>query len=253
MLNLVGLLGLAAFVAASGIVGVRILLLARKTRGLPEILIGSSLVIAGSIGTALAVLPLVLTDMSDAGTLAANQAANVANHVGYALLFLFVWRVFRPGVGWAAVLFFACALGLVVSGAGVAMTLELGESISRPTGPARLWILVSIVTRLIGYVWASVESLRYYGKLKRRAKLGLSDLRTANRFFYWGVCTSAVVGIWLNLGVEVWAIGIFEYAELSRLISAVLGFVVAGSLSLAFFPGQAEAETTSSEAASTRG
>lgn len=160
----------------------------------------------------------------------------MASHVGYALLFFFVWRVFRPGSRWAAALFTACVVVLAIGGVGLALTLQPGESVARPDGPARTWLLVSLAARLVGYLWAAIESFGYYAKLERRMKLGLADPRTASRFYYWGVCTSAVVGIWLTLGAEQLVPWVAARPVVSQLTSALLGFVVAGSLSIAFFP-----------------
>lgn len=63
MMDLLALLGLAAFVLVSSIVGMRILVLAATTRGLPETLIGLSLVLAGGVGTGLVVLPALWPDL----------------------------------------------------------------------------------------------------------------------------------------------------------------------------------------------
>ena len=236
MLDLLGLLGLVAFVLASLVVGTRILLLARRTRGAPETLIGSSLVIAGGLGTGGAVLPSLWTTLDVETAYVVYQLSSVASHVGYGLLFFFVWRVFRPNETWAAVLFFACVGVLALGGVGLGVSLQLGESISRPESGARLWLLVSLVARFVGYLWASIESFRYAAMLRRRLRIGLGDPLTASRFNYWGVCTTAVVLIWANLAAEQLIPVVAEHPALTQLISALLGFVVAGSLSVAFFP-----------------
>ena len=243
MLKLVGLLGLMAFVAASLVVGVRILLLARKTRGLPETFMGLSLVLAGAFGTGLSVLPLLWTSLSDAASDALMASANITNHVGYLLLFVFVWRVFRPSEKWALALFLSCSAVLVLGGIGLAISLAPGETLTRPTGPAATWLSVSLLARLVGYTWAAAESFHYYGMLKRRLKLGLADPVMTSRFFYWGVCMTSVVGIWLNLIIVQLVPAFADQPAYSHLISAVLGFAVAGSLSVAFFPRAAAQET----------
>ena len=79
MLNLVGLFGLVAFVVASLVVGCRILLLALRTRGLPETLIGASLVLAGGLGTGGSVLPLLWTTLEPSAAHAMFQLASVAD------------------------------------------------------------------------------------------------------------------------------------------------------------------------------
>jgi len=182
---------------------------------------------------------LLWTTLEPSAAHAMFQLASVANHVGYTLLFFFVWRVFRPSERWAALLFVATTVVLAVGGIGLGLTLELGESISRPEGPARSWLLVSLGARFTGYAWASIESFRYASMLQRRARIGLGDPATARRFFYWGVCTTAVVLIWVNLAAEQLVPAMSRNPALTLVISALLGVVVAGSLSAAFFPRRA--------------
>jgi hypothetical protein len=97
------------------------------------------------------------------------------------------------------------------------------------------------------YAWAIFESFHYYVMLKRRLVLGLADPLIVDRFFYWGVSTSAVFCIWLNLVVRALMLDSEWVLAISDLVSALLGFVVAGSLSLAPFPrrsAQAKSEAT---------
>ena len=249
MLEVIGLFGLVAFVGVSLIVGIRILVLAWRTQGLPEWLVGSSLVLAGALGTGLSVLPMLWPSLEAGAAYVVFQIGSIANHVGYTLLFYFVWRVFRPGQRWAAVFFVLCLAVLAVGGVGLGLTLLPGESISRPEGPARTWLMVSLFARVAGYLWAAIESFRYYAMLKRRLKIGLGDPETANRFFYWGVCTAAVVCIWATLVAEQMVPAVAASRGAIELSSALLGFVVAGSLSLAFFPGRRQTADASAGAA----
>ena len=50
MIDLLGLVGFGAFLAVSAVVGFRLLLLARRTRRLPELAIGLNFVFAGLVG-----------------------------------------------------------------------------------------------------------------------------------------------------------------------------------------------------------
>lgn len=249
MLEVIGLFGLVAFVGVSLVVGLRILALAWRTHGLPEWLIGSSLVLAGALGTGLSVLPLLWPALEAGVAHVVFQVASIANHVGYALLFYFVWRVFRPEQRWASVFFVLCLGVLAVGGVGLGLTLVPGESISRPEGPARTWLMISLFARVAGYLWAAIESFRYHAMLKRRLKIGLGDPETANRFFYWGVCTAAVVCIWATLILEQVVPAMAANRGAAELTSALLGFVVAGTLSLAFFPRRREDADASARSA----
>ena len=82
--------------------------------------------------------------------------------------------------------------------------------------------------------------------------LGLADPLIVRRFLYWGVCTSAVFCIWMTLAVRALMAGSVWLFPVFDIVSALLGFVVAGSLWLAFFPSKAAvAESTSSRAEGT--
>ncbi len=248
VIEVFGLFGLVAFVVASLVVGFRVLLLASKTRQLPETTVSLSLILAGGIGTALMVLPLLVDGLSAGATYVVLQVALIANHLGFALLYLFVWRVFRPSEAWAACLFVACLAALLVGAGGMAMELVPGEGFSGRTTPGSVWFWSSLNSRFVAYGWAAVESFRYYGLLKRRLALGLAEEEIVDRFFYWGVCTSAVFLIWVNIAVVALVQGSSWVLATSNLVSALLGFVVAGSLFLAFFPMRRSTAESSADA-----
>ena len=248
MIAVAGLLGLIAFVVASLVVGGRILVLASRTRRLPEFTVGWSLILAGGLGTALAVGPSLVPSLSERATYALYELSLVANHLGYVLLFLFVWRVFRPSAAWAMLLFLACSVAAIVGGASTALSLEPGAGLPGSHTPADAGFWISLTARFVGYGWAMIESFRYYALLDRRRRLGLADPTVVARFFHWGVCTAAVVCIWTTLAIQQLLDPAHPFQNATDLISALLGFVVAGSLRSAFFPRSAPGtpETTES-------
>lgn len=236
VIEIVGLFGLLAFVVASLVVGARILMLAARTRLFPETSVGLSLFLSGGVGTALTLTPLFLPDLGERTSYVVFQIGSAVNHVGYGLLFTFVWRVFRRDETWAAALYGLCTLGLIVGGVGMAIEFETTQLVSGRYTPNSNWFWLSLATRFVGYSWAAIESLRYYAMLKKRLALGLADPAVVSRFLYWGVCTSAVVCIWINFAVRETMTESQIVQASSNLVSAVLGFIVAGSLWFAFFP-----------------
>lgn len=240
-IEIAGLFGMIAFVATSLAVGIRILLLAARTRLFPETTVGLSLFLAGGVGTALLIAPLFLKDPEPQTPYLLYQFGTAICHVGYGLLFVFVWRVFRREEKWALALYAVCTAGLLVGAVGMALELQpeaamLGEFTSNS-----VWFWISLGARFVGYVWASAESLRYYGMLKKRLELGLADAAVASRFLYWGVSLSAVVVIWINTAVQQLMSGSEDVRWASLLITAVLGLLVAVSLWFAFFPRRPKA------------
>lgn len=236
LIELVGLVGLAVFVFASLVVGVRILMLAIRLREFPETTIGLSLLLAGGIGTALSIIPPLFSGTSEHFQYLCNVTSLVANHLGFALLFLFVWRVFRPRDLWGALLFGTCSIALAIGGLGSALSLQLGDQLVGPLATGDLWFWISIGSRFVGYGWATFESFRYYAMLRRRVEIGLAQTDMVSRFFYWGVCTAAVELIWVAAAAQRIASPQSMIQPWVSVVSALMGFVVAGSLWQAFFP-----------------
>jgi len=233
VIAVLGLAGLVVFVLASLVVGLRIVLLATRTGGVPEWTVGLSLLFAGAIGTGLSILPVLLHTTDQKILFGVDQAASIFSHIGYGLLFVFVWRVFRPTATWAKGLFTVLIGALVVSATGIALTLEPGVHLSGPNTIVNHWSWLGLGTRMVGYLWAAIESFRYYGMLQRRIAIGIGDERTAYRFLQWGICTTAVVGIWICIAIA-WSIPEVS-ADWTQVATALLGFIVAGSLWQAFF------------------
>ncbi|HEB90518.1 MAG TPA: hypothetical protein ENI85_13185 [Deltaproteobacteria bacterium] len=236
MILLVGLLGLLAFVVASAIVGLRILFLALRTKQLPEMAISLSLLLAGGVGTGLTVLAVLITGLDPRLVQWLNEIAIVVNHIGYGLLFAFVWRVFRPSEAWGALLFGVSMAALVVGGVGMMLELVPGQPLPGRGAPATSWFWLSLSSRFVVYGWAAIESFRYHAMMKRRLAIGLADQEVVDRFFYWGVSTVAVCLIWINLGSRALFAESLAVQAMASIGTSILGFVVAGSLFRAFFP-----------------
>lgn len=183
-LEFLALLSAVAFVAVGAAVGVKLLLLARRTKGLPERIIGASLFMLSGVAW-----PLLLVatgkGVSEPVMRAALAVASLVMGGSWAGMFLFTWKVFRPSEGWAR----ALALGgicieLAAAGAGAFRALALGDaSALREPSPSGLVMLLGAETL---YVWTAVESFRYRALLWRRIPLGLADPLVADRFGKWG-------------------------------------------------------------------
>jgi hypothetical protein len=154
---------------------------------------------------------------------------------GFAFLFLFTRRVFRPDAGWALAL---SVLGLLALGANLALQLVEAASredvriASRAVGDS----LLQIGPVLLGYCWSGFESFRYHAMMRRRLALGLGDPVVCNRFLLWGAISVAVAtgtlanGVALVRGVDVFASpGVLLLSSTTGLAQAVLLF-------LAFLP-----------------
>lgn len=229
-MKVLGLLGFVALILTSFVVGFRLLWLGSRTRQLPELAIGGAFVFAGGIPGVLIVLS---ADASGALTAAHGgllAAASVSLLLGASMLAFFTWRVFRATERWSAVLFGCIVAGLVVGHLGNALS-ALG-----PTGtldPGLTWI--GVLSRIAAYAWAVAEAAREYVAARRRCAIGLTDPLVANRMLLWAIGLGAVLAIWVHEAVTL-AAGGGQTTSFSYVVVALLGFVCAGTLWLAFFP-----------------
>jgi len=223
-----------AFIVVSGIVGLRLLLLARRTRQLPELAVGSGLFLVGAVSYPLGlVAQLGLAGETAAANLAAGLAC-VSVSVGSIAIYAFNRTVFRPREPWARWLSFA-ASGVLVAYAAVGVfraTTRPPGWYSRPDG----WFYALELTLLLSYAWTTVEALHWYAMLRRRLALGLADPVVVNRFLMWALSGMAATG-----GVAGMLAVALGGAEPYHSAAARLGVGLGGSLAsvvlwLAFAP-----------------
>jgi hypothetical protein len=130
----------------------------------------------------------------------------------------------------------ACA-AVVVSG-------FLGEAIVGDFAThrfANVWSWVGLSGRSLAYLWAGLESLRYYRLMRRRLQLGLADSLLVNRFLLWGFGALAAWGIYGVVLVNI-ATGVANDADagvfhsiVPALVTSALGCTSGVTMALAFF------------------
>lgn len=224
--------GLLTLSCVSLAVGLKLLLLARRSRGFPELALGTFLLLGAGLGYPLSgAAPLagawqgVLTLVSSIFTATAT-----------CMLYAFTLRVFRRGQRWARVGAGAgmalCALYAIGYG-GTQMRASTPEELLRST---MVWGGVSLLMSIGAYAWTGIESLRQYVLHRRRLALGLSDPVVANRMLLWGlmgVTTAAVVVIDTFL---LYGGSVFAREIVIPLVTSGAGLLFAACLALAFFP-----------------
>lgn len=214
--------GVLVMIVADTVVGARLLWLARRTRGLPELAMGSSCLLLGGVGYPLSV--------------AARRGAHLAGIDAQTLLFLGLaaqdlaclavwiatWRIFRPDRRWAAALVAGAAGALAVS-------LALGS----PDGGIHYW--VGLAARGAAFAWTTVEAGRYSALLSKRVPLGLADPVVHDRIRLWGWTTAAV-----SLAFAVFAFGrasgLGTQSPTVLATTSMAGLVSGVTLWLAFVP-----------------
>ena len=163
-------------------VGVRLLVLAARTRKLPELAFGITFV-AGSVGTALAQVGQRVL-WADGSTVAGvlNALCFGLAVVGTLSLYVVVWRVFRPqGFAGAAL----CVLGSAA--AAVAWGMRIGDGSFVVLNLQNSALVVFQLDRFVLFGWSSYEALRHASMLGRRLKVGLADPLAATQIWLWGI------------------------------------------------------------------
>lgn len=223
------------FVVACGTVGVRLLLLSRRTQEQPEFYLG--------LGFCCLVLGLPILGLSGLGRLAAGDLNLFGIALGMALLWLgittqsaFTWKAFRPEAAWgeAIVLGIGAAEAVIVGGALDALGAAASETPSFEA--ARTWMFWLRIPLLVAYGWSALESLHQHVLARRRGRLGIGDPVVTNRLLVWGM--AAVVGFVSVVASSAMHLrGQGPLADpLAAATLAVTGFAGAVLLYLAFLP-----------------
>jgi hypothetical protein len=243
MASLLGI-GLLIMIVADGVVGLRLVMLARKTRGLPELYFGCSFLSLGVIGYPLSI----------AARKAAMAGTPVPELLPTALLFqdlasmamvLATWQTFRPRDRWPRYLAWGSA--------AVFVTSLLGDSVASGTWAFRdggVWYELGFWCRAAAYVWAAVEAGRYYGSMRRRLKLGLADPVLTDRFRLWTISACAVCAAFLIFYMgRLWAENVATSVPVLAATS-IAGLVAGVTVWLAFVPPEAYLQSVRSRAQS---
>ncbi|MCG8591317.1 MAG: hypothetical protein MJE66_18645 [Proteobacteria bacterium] len=223
------LIGFGAFVVASAFMGVRLLLLHRRTRRVPELTMGLAFICGGAMAFPL----MTLAQSFEPGSgpaIAALLAGRLGSTVGAASLYLFTWLVFRRESAAGKTILASGLLALTVGMIGP--ELYFGMGVRMTDGP---WFWLVVVARGASYLWAAVESLWYWRGMRRRQRLGLADPLVANRFLLWGVASVAPALIFTLTGLAALFPGPAVQEALTNATS-VCGFASAVTIWLAFFP-----------------
>lgn len=174
-------LGAVLMVAVDALVGVRLLWVARRSRRLPEALLGSAFLLLGVLGYPLTTAARRGAFGSEAGDAAAMGAGLLVQDMACLAVYLFTARTFRAGEPWARVLVWLVGAAFVASLVGHAVSDGFAPG-SRSPG---YWL--GFALRTLAFAWACAEALRQYRSATRRLRLGLVDPLVANRFLIYAI------------------------------------------------------------------
>lgn len=200
-----------------------------RTRGRPELLLGTMLMSATVIGYPLAI---AMKQIPAADNPWVSVAAQAMLGTGFCCLMLFTLTVFRPSSLWAR-----CLVGVVVVGFAATTVLYAHEAFSehpRALNGMPSLMLLTTIPPAIAYFWNTLESLSYFRQLKLRLRLGLTDVVVANRVLLWGLMTLSA-GLALVISMAVMLAGAFLPPPVV-VVCSFLGVIQSGCLFFAFCP-----------------
>lgn len=191
MADLLGSIAFPLFVAVSVLLGTRLLVLAARTRRLPELAIGANFLLGGGLGYSLLIAAEVL-HLLGAWHGVGSFAGVTAISLGAFMLALFSQRVFRPESGLARFALGAIALWLVL---GVAGSWSL--HVRAESEGVGVWLghWAPNLGMLVAYGWSSAEPARYAALMRRRVRHGIGDPLIANRMLLWCLGTGSIAGV----------------------------------------------------------
>jgi hypothetical protein len=226
------LVGLAAFVLFSVVLGARLFRIARRGGGPPVYALAIAFTMSGGLGAALqAVRPLDLG--SDAFQAAAWVAVRLSMDLGIACQVFFTARVFHPRSRGATLGIAAFVGALILVLACYAAVGAIGTPLYRG-----LWFWIEAALHTLGLGFGALESLRYYVRTRKRVRLGLADPVVTNRFLLWGVAVLGAMGaVAVPVGFE--ALGLENQPGLIAGVSAAFALVSTVAYGLTFFPPSA--------------
>ena len=211
------------------------MLLWRRTRELPELLIGLGVLGIGPVGFGFMTVGELFVAGAPGFARVMIGTGLVAMSVGSGAKYVFNWRVYHPRNGaLKACVVMACAL-LVVCLVWEWETTGF-RTLVQP-GPSYFLRLALQVGCLL---WGSSEALHYWNGMRRRMRLGLADPVVANRFLLWGLGAGAA-GIGSAVGgVMQWWTQLPPLEMPWVLLSSSLhGLAAAVAMWLAFIPNAA--------------
>jgi len=223
-------------VLCAWLAGSRLLLLARQSRALPEICLGGMILSLMGLGYPLAVAAQAEAALGLSTAKVVQLLSNGFIDIGFGLLFVFTWQVFRKGSSWARGL---CVAGLVVLFAHfviVAGIVAKLERMSDAIDATRQWAQLSLSAGCAASLWTGLEALRYHVMLRRRLALGLADPTVTNRFLLWGsIGMVTAFGGFANMHFLIGHIDVVNDPR-ALLVTSSVGIVQAALLWLGFVP-----------------
>jgi len=242
MLVLLGISSLLSLAAAL-VLGIRLLILASRTRGVPELAMGASFIVGGFFG-----FLFLLVGNPAAGLAMAAPVSELLFRLGMSLIgvgvcftYVFVWQTFRPDSSLVRTLSLTAMVCILASFWAV-WSHPIEAALVDPVH------LFGEAVRMGGLLWGCIEALRYYAAMRRRLALRLADPVVTNRFLLWGIAMGAGVVTSLT-GLFMTVSGRVDPDAWPYLILGIFATISPIAQWFAFFPPRGYCEWIESSAA----
>jgi hypothetical protein len=230
------MLPIATFGLVSTAVAIKLLLLARRTRQIPELAISLNILLLGTVGLPLAIAGRMPGNFGTARGTVLFAVGMFVVSVGLEMSYIFCWNVFRPGSDWArravvaSCLAFAAVWILMVTVGSGSTDVATAQAQVRP------YAIAIILLQMLGMAWTGAESFRYWGMQRRRLRLGLANPVVVERFLWWSLSNLATVILGATLIACLLQGKMILRDPFSLFILNVTGTVLCFTWGLSFFP-----------------
>lgn len=224
------------FVGSCSVVGLRLLWLAWRHRGLEELLCGAGFVLVALLG-----YPLGIASGNGMGSVGETSLSLFAlgglfTNTGLGCLYVFTWKAFRPASRGAAAVALAGIAGLLAGWGWSVGALWAAEPEASSFRVTHAGSQVLQVFSTACFAWTAAEGSLQARMARRRVALGLSDPLVAHRFLLW-----ALYGVSTTLLTLVFAVvqltGVAPAESVVVHVStALFGGLSGGAVLLAFVP-----------------
>jgi hypothetical protein len=216
----------------TAVVGGRLLLTARRTRQLPELLFGIAFLGAGvGVGVGQLGMNLVWTAATPFATVM-NTALFGLVVAGVVALHAAIWRVFHTHDLWGFATF---ATGSCLAIIGYGMRIGGGDFSARVFDSVGFMVFVFSLIWVL--TWAGMEAIHLYLRLRKQVRLGLSKPVAASQVGLWGVAASLSAVMTVVIGINLLSFHrspLVDTFSIGLLLLTVLG--ASGAMWCAFFP-----------------
>ena len=155
-------IGNGLFILAMLVAAIRLLLLWRRSRQLPEFAVGVGYALIAGVGLPAMGLGGIGFESNAGVDYRLMGLGLVSLAVGIFALQAFTWKVFRPDAVWAAALAWgSLAAGIVIAAGSLRAIAAAPPGVAPSVAGMNWWLAVRMLFE-VWYVWTGVESLREY-------------------------------------------------------------------------------------------